>query len=101
MSEQDTIPTAQELREMNQQLLEQQKKIAAFLDLIRVEQHTINERRTRLNTEHQQKRNELDQILIDLQKRCPHIRTEYHPDASGNNDWWYECLDCGKDGKNI
>lgn len=30
-----------------------------------------------------------------LQSACSHLRTTYHPDASGNNDSWTECLECG------
>lgn len=37
-----------------------------------------------------------DGTISDLQQRCPHINTEYTPDASGNNDSSTDCLDCGK-----
>lgn len=37
-----------------------------------------------------------EQICIkDLRKKCKHEVTKYHPDASGNNDSWTECLICG------
>jgi hypothetical protein len=35
--------------------------------------------------------------LAALQARCPHTRTRYQPDASGNNDDSTWCLDCHKD----
>lgn len=38
-------------------------------------------------------------ILTEKRKaivsRCPHLQVKYHPDASGNNDSWFECLLCG------
>jgi hypothetical protein len=36
-----------------------------------------------------------------LYERCPHLNTKFHPDASGNNDSEYECLDCGKFAKRL
>ena len=27
---------------------------------------------------------------------CPHKNTGFIPDPSGNNDSYYECIDCGK-----
>lgn len=32
---------------------------------------------------------------MDIQRRCPHVDTTYHPDASGNNDSGSKCNDCG------
>jgi hypothetical protein len=31
-----------------------------------------------------------------FQATCPHKNVEYVPDASGNNDSYHECNDCGK-----
>ena len=33
--------------------------------------------------------------LRELRKRCPHTKTTYHPDPSGNNDSGYSCDLCG------
>lgn len=41
----------------------------------------------------------IDDLLEELQEKCFHERTEYYPDASGNNDSHHECLDCGKEDK--
>lgn len=38
----------------------------------------------------------LQEKVNDIVKACPHESTEYHPDPSGNNDSWSECLVCGK-----
>ena len=32
--------------------------------------------------------------IRDIQMECNHPETEYHPDASGNNDTWHTCLIC-------
>lgn len=37
----------------------------------------------------------------EIQSVCPHEETKRHPDASGNNDWADECLDCGAFGKHL
>lgn len=38
---------------------------------------------------------ELEKALSKARKGCEHSVTKYYPDASGNNDSWYECLCCG------
>ena len=38
---------------------------------------------------------ELDDQLAEVRQKCPHLETEYYPDASGNNDSWTECKWCG------
>ncbi len=40
---------------------------------------------------------EAAQLYDERRRRCPHKQTKYWPDASGNNDSWTECLDCGGD----
>lgn len=37
----------------------------------------------------------LDESRSEVQKRCTHVITKRHPDASGNNDSWTECEICG------
>ena len=37
----------------------------------------------------------LDDQLAEVRQKCPHLETEYYPDASGNNDSWTECKWCG------
>ncbi len=32
--------------------------------------------------------------LREIQAKCPHEKTEFVPDASGNNDSYYECVVC-------
>ena len=41
------------------------------------------------------KREALRQELREAQKKCTHKHTTYYPDASGNNDSWTECDECG------
>lgn len=38
-----------------------------------------------------------NQEMVRLRKECPHPEEarKHHPDASGNNDSWDECTDCG------
>lgn len=33
--------------------------------------------------------------IKNIVAKCPHTLTEYHPDASGNNDSHHECCICG------
>lgn len=37
--------------------------------------------------------------IADIQKKCPHPKTTYYPDASGNNDSCYVCNVCGLEKK--
>lgn len=37
----------------------------------------------------------LNESRSEVQKRCAHVITKRHPDASGNNDSWTECEICG------
>jgi hypothetical protein len=41
----------------------------------------------------------LSEIKRTLQKMCSHTETKYVPDASGNNDSYYYCLNCGLEKK--
>jgi hypothetical protein len=41
------------------------------------------------------KREFLRAELRKEQKKCPHTKTTYHPDPSGNNDSYSECDVCG------
>jgi len=36
------------------------------------------------------------EALVEERKKCKHKETKFHPDASGNNDSYYECINCGK-----
>ena len=38
---------------------------------------------------------------VALMVKCPHKRTRYIEDASGNSDWYDQCLDCGAEGKHL
>lgn len=45
---------------------------------------------------YEEKIQEIIQVLLESQKKCKHIKTQFYPDASGNNDSYYECINCGK-----
>ena len=38
---------------------------------------------------------ELERRRAEVRRNCPHAVTTYIPDASGNNDSWYQCSICG------
>lgn len=40
-------------------------------------------------------RRALNDRLLAFQNTCLHTNTQYVPDASGNNDSYTECLECG------
>lgn len=45
---------------------------------------------------HREKLNEFKELLLEEQKKCRHRAEQFNPDASGNNDSYYECINCGK-----
>ena len=47
------------------------------------------------NSRHDRVLGRLRDRLHAYQRDCPHSRTRFVPDASGNNDSYHECLDCG------
>lgn len=47
------------------------------------------------NERHAQVIAELESQLTKLRQLCPHDRTTYHPDPSGNSDSHTECDVCG------
>lgn len=49
----------------------------------------------RLDEDYKLKKDALRATLKEAQKRCKHSKTTYHPDASGNNDSYVECDNCG------
>jgi len=49
------------------------------------------------NTRHKHMLDTLKVRLMKHQNKCKHKNTKHVPDASGNNDSYDECLDCGKE----
>ena len=49
-----------------------------------------------LETDYILKQKALLTELREAQKICLHEHSTYFPDASGNNDSWTECDECGK-----
>ena len=49
-----------------------------------------------LEREYQTKLDHVKKSLKALQNSCKHEHTKYEPDASGNNDSYTWCRDCGK-----
>lgn len=50
-----------------------------------------------LETVYDEQKTELRKKIVALQEQCPHPKSTYYPDASGNNDSWSECELCGKE----
>ena len=44
---------------------------------------------------HEEKIISLKKEIQAIRKTCSHKETKYHPDASGNNDSWRSCIECG------
>lgn len=61
------------------------------LAMEKVELRVIRERRR-----HEKAMKELNTELAVIRNACPHRKTKYWPDPSGNNDSEHECLVCGK-----
>lgn len=80
---------------------EERKKVKKFIEDIRSEYSRIKNEKSECKRNYETKSKALMVELVELQKRCPHVRTEYHGDPSGNNDTSYECLDCGKEAKRL
>ena len=78
---------------MNDQELVTKMKDYVF-DIRRVVKR-INEEREQADSTHKARLNGLDEQLDAVRERCPHLETRYFPDASGNNDSYYECKWCG------
>lgn len=70
-------------------------KIKDYVGNIRHEVKRISEERGLIESEHKVALKGLDEQLGAVRKKCPHLETQYYPDASGNNDSWYECKWCG------
>lgn len=68
---------------------------------IRLEKQDIDNRRKALERNFRDEKAGLEHELSVLQDKCPHMNTDYQPDASGNNDSTTTCLDCGKSGRRI
>ena len=72
------------------------KAVRQFIYDLREEVRKIDSERRELKKLYEGKLKELDERLKNVQSRCPHLSTEHHPDASGNNASWNECELCGK-----
>ena len=51
---------------------------------------------TKAHEVYEDTRNKALRILKQLQERCKHSNTYFCDDASGGNDSYYECKNCGK-----
>jgi hypothetical protein len=69
--------------------------------ILRQKIRTAKEKLSKLHKIHEQ----LEKVYVDeienLKNKCKHWNKIYVPDASGNNDWYYECSTCDKYGKRI
>lgn len=77
------------------------KKVKDYVLKIRVEHSDLVAAKQQAKYAYDTEIKRISVALIELQKRCPHVRTEHHSDASGNNDSSDECLDCGKEDKRL
>ena len=50
---------------------------------------------------HEKRVKKLRQELWAIQKECPHNKTSYEPDPSGNNDSTMTCLVCDKEARRL
>ena len=70
-------------------------KMKDYVGNIRHEVNRIKLAREEAGTGYRRTLKELDEQLDSVRKKCPHLETRYYPDASGNNDSYYECKWCG------
>jgi len=70
-------------------------KMKEYVADIRHEVQRISEERSLTEAEHKVVLKGLDEQLAAVRAKCPHIETSYFPDASGNNDSYYQCKWCG------
>ena len=57
----------------------------------------LKERRKKEKETHEIFLRTIGSQIRDIQMECDHPETEWHEDASGNNDTWDTCLICGAD----
>ncbi len=70
--------------------------VSKYLDIaqkINAVEHNLLALQKKFNAEKDMLRNDQREAW----KLCDHPIKTYHPDASGNNDSWYECEVCGKE----
>lgn len=72
------------------------KKMRDYIIGIRSEKGKIDADQFELKRLINSKEAEFKIRLKAVQERCPHVNTNYTPDASGNNDSFTNCDDCGK-----
>lgn len=65
------------------------------IEAIKTEVAEIRKQRAELADRHKKEQLVLANSYAAVKRKCQHQLTQYHPDASGNNDSWYECLICG------
>lgn len=65
------------------------------LEVIKVCREIQNDKR-KLELEYYENTKRLKDQLANARKECPHLVTSYHPDPSGNNNSYYECVHCEK-----
>jgi len=53
------------------------------------------------NARHEKALKKLNQDLAKIQRDCPHDKTSYEPDPSGNNDSTTTCLICDKSARRL
>jgi len=70
-------------------------KMKDYVKDIRATIQRISEERREVDSTHKARLKGLDEQLAAVRAKCPHIETRYYPDASGNNDSYYECKWCG------
>lgn len=74
------------------------EKIADGISKLRAMQNGAEYARSRIRqaeVQHAETMKNLTEKLAIAQKACSHPIQKRHPDASGNNDSWDECLICG------
>lgn len=64
------------------------------MQAIRDELRRIARSRQKLIDDHNNDLENLEAAELDIQRTCPHRRTSWHGDPSGNNDSFVECEDC-------
>lgn len=71
------------------------KKAKDLVYRIRAESERLRLAKIETQKIYNQKMKDIEFALSQLKFKCPHITTKYYPDASGNNDSYTKCEDCG------
>lgn len=68
---------------------------------ISFERKQLIARRDKINKQYKKDLAAIEDGFKALRAICPHNKTTFHSDPSGNNDSFFSCENCGKEAKRL